>query len=732
MRRVVFAVWAFLLAPVISAQEAPVRGRVVHAITGEALPGALIRLASEGRSDHFLTDDRGEFTIALPKSTAELRVSRAGYAVAVRTGAELRVQEPLEIRLARGAAISGRVTDVFEAPVAGATVQALRIGDATAGPAVTTSTNDLGEYRLGGLPEGRYAVTVSEVRAVFTGQAVNNTPATPVADAPLETVTVRSGDDLSAIDFRLPPQAPCQPAGPASAVVAGSGAIRGRVMAVGGYPVDCASVQLRQIGAVPRTTQTDSGGRYLFTGVSPGEYNVEARKTGYAIMQYGQERAAQLGRIVRVRARENVEDIDIVLPRGSAIAGTLVDERGDPVEGVPIRALQLRALDGRMMALGIASAVTDDRGMYRLFGLLPGRYLVAAMPGAAVADSQALGYATTYSPGTSDIASATAVPIEIGRDMTGVDVVRTRARVATVRGTANDSNGRPVAGSVLLSVSFRSGGILTEPQPGPVRSDGSFSISNIPAGDYVVQAISGDRDRGAEFGMQYVTVADVDPLPIDISTASPSVIEGRLIVEGGAANPTEFEVVPFPSDYDRSYVIGTGFQTSWSSGGSFRLGSVTGPRRIVLLSAPPGWYLKSATLDGREIIDEPYDFGLDGRTFTGLEVVVSNNGAAVSGTIRDAETSANYSVLLYSTDRNKWFRNSRHMKLARPTQNGDFRIEGVPAGDYFIVAVDALDANPAFGEWQDPAVLDALSIDARRLTLAEGDRQEATVALVRR
>jgi hypothetical protein len=160
--------------------------------------------------------------------------------------------------------------------------------------------------------------------------------------------------------------------------------------------------------------------------------------------------------------------------------------------------------------------------------------------------------------------------------------------------------------------------------------------------------------------------------------------------------------------------------------------SVTGPRRIVLQAAPPGWYLKSTTLNGLDITDEPYDFGLEGRTFTGLEVVVANDGASVQGALREAPQQSGYSVVLYPTDRAKWFRNSRHVKMARPSQDGGFRIDGIPPGEYFLVAVDALDANAASGEWQDPSVLDALSAAARRLTLTTRDRREVTLELLRR
>jgi hypothetical protein len=292
--------------------------------------------------------------------------------------------------------------------------------------------------------------------------------------------------------------------------------------------------------------------------------------------------------------------------------------------------------------------------------------------------------------------------------------------------------GRPISGTVVLSVSYRSGGILTEPRRVAVQSDGTFSIANVPEGEYVAQAISGDPVRRPEFGMQYVTVGVDDPAPVTIRTGPPSMVEGRLIVEGAGGDPAAFLVGSFPSDYDRTYVIGMGFPGSRDPDGVFRMESVTGPRRIVLQSAPAGWYLKSATLNGLDITDEPYDFGLEGRTFSGLEVVVANDGASVRGTLRDVPQQSGYSVLLYSIDRAKWFKNSRHVKVGRPTQDGSFLIEGIPAGEYFLVAVDRLEGNAGSGEAQDPTVFEALSVSARRLTLTTRARREVTLDLLRR
>ena len=92
------------------------------------------------------------------------------------------------------------------------------------------------------------------------------------------------------------------------------------------------------------------------------------------------------GRIT-LAADERRDRADITLPRTSAIAGQLTDEYGDPIEGVTIRLQRIRFVSGRRRLVevpGASNSRTDDQGRYRIFGLQPGSYIVAAYVGQLV------------------------------------------------------------------------------------------------------------------------------------------------------------------------------------------------------------------------------------------------------------------------------------------------------------------------------------------------------------
>ena len=652
-------------------QPSPLRGRVVDADTGAPL--AHVRVSEVGPPvpapeavEQVVTNERGEFVFS--RRPLVIGFAKAGYA---RTNAPVAAGgTPLEFKLPRGAAIIGRVVDGAGAPVSGLFVGVFEIAGAieASRPVGTVMTNDLGEYRVGDLKAGRYRVR-------FTDDPV----------APAVDLDVRAGDEVDAMPVTRP--APCAPADPPplSDSAAGKGALRGRITTTAGIPLACTTVSVLGNGAPIRRSSTDPQGRFAFTDLKAASYFVTATRPGYTVLQYGQERSGQEGKLVAVTDGRAVTDINIALPRGSAITGTITDETGDPVEGAQVRVLKLAMVDGRQAALAPQSTGTqrsDDRGRYRLFGLLPGRYLVSVtgddgistnvsrLGAIVINNSQPAGLASApmFYPGTPDPSLAALLTVEPGRDLAGIDVSLRPVQGGTITGKAFDSEGQPLRSGVLLAVSQRSGGIMLEPRQARVDASGSFSFRNVPPGEYVLQAMAPRAQAAPDFVAEFVRVADSDPLPIVLRTSPGPTIEGRIVREGPDAPDLRFMVFPFPTDFDRSPMIGMGMTgVTVQPDGAYRAAGMSGVRRMMLASAPDGWYLKSVLLKGRDITDEAYDFGSKPEVFGDVQFVVSNAAATVDCDVRDrGDRVGNYSLLLFSTDRSLWYRNSRHMKATDP------------------------------------------------------------------
>jgi Carboxypeptidase regulatory-like domain len=748
-------VWATLIPPA-SAQQTPptvtrITGVVVDAQTDVALRRA--RVASTNASARVVpvfTDELGKFSLDVPANLT-LRITKAGYAEEILWVASPRGAGPatdVHVAMKRGAAITGRVVDGVGAPVVAATVFARAVSSATdtdsTSRRLSTLTDDLGEFRVGGLPEGEFEVSARSAAA----QGRERAPADASAAVSLR---VRPGDSIDVGQLEVRGDTTSVSRGLVG-FVRNWGRVAGQIKDIRGRPMK-ATVRLERFGSIPLMATSDAQGRFRFDRVPVGSYFAEVSRPGAPTVQYGQRYAGQPGRPIDVRDGVTVNGIDFVLSAGTAIAGTISDEYGEPFQGATIRALQIKSIDGHRVAVSPPSVtpgvgrVSDDRGSYRIFGLLPGKYLVIAdVDGSGVPGDLPPhgGYAPTFYPGVSNVVYALPVTIEQG-DATGIDIPFRRELAVRVVGTAHDSGGRSVAGGgILLGVSQRSGAIMLEPRVSFVAPDGSFAFDSVPAGEYVVQVLAPVPARSTpepdqpvnsqhmEFGTQYVTVGDTEPPPVSVRTTAGTRVRGRIIVDGPASKPPpSFTVWPFPTNVDLSPATGSGAGLTTQDDGSFEVTGVTGPRRFALTSTVDGWYVRGVHVGRVEAMDTPFDFGMAMRELDGVEVVASPLAAAISGTVTrpDGRPVADCAVLVFSTDPSKWYRLSQSLRLERPSQNHDFWIGSLPPGSYYMVAVSDVSDIVTDGSWQEPATLERLRVRATRVTLTDGQLRSVTLRM---
>ena len=167
----------------------------------------------------------------------------------------------------------------------------------------------------------------------------------------------------------------------------------------------------------------------------------------------------------------------------------------------------------------------------------------------------------------------------------------------------------------------------------------------------------------------------------------------------------------------------------WSTNEFFGLG-LFGRLSFALRSTPTeDWYLKSFTINGVDIADSGFDFGWQPATISDAEIVLSRNGASITGRRIDARAGGpGYFVLVFSPRYERLPPLSRRMKFTRSATDGSFRIGGLPAGDYLVAAVPRLNTT----EWQNPELLRQLAPRAERVTLSEGQNANVSVRLLER
>jgi protocatechuate 3,4-dioxygenase beta subunit len=311
-------------------------------------------------------------------------------------------------------------------------------------------------------------------------------------------------------------------------VAAGTATLSGTVVVTGaGTPARRARVTLNAAdGGGSRTATTNEDGRYAFTGLAAGRYTVSVSKAGHVGVSFGATRPGRPGTPVQLADGQRFT-ANLQLPRGGVVTGTVLDEYGEPAPATQVRVLRYVLQAGRRTLQQSGSGATDDRGIYRVYGLQPGEYVVSASArGAPTVDTarlqaeleavkqrlsgadataarelavranmlqfeipqqqeeQATGYAPVYYPGTTLVAQATPIALGIGEERPGVDFQLQRVAMARIEGTVVNTTGHAVQ-NVQLTLSDP-----TAAAPGigtlSARADneGRFRFANVAPGNY--------------------------------------------------------------------------------------------------------------------------------------------------------------------------------------------------------------------------------------------------------
>src|SRR5262249_22993196 len=163
----------------------------------------------------------------------------------------------------------------------------------------------------------------------------------------------------------------------------------------------------------------DEEGRYRFNGVAPGSYDVSPAAPAHVLPKQG--RYGQPGKTVMVEVGEATEGVDFALTEGGGITGQVTDADGRPVveEGVSLNKTTEQGNTFQFIPPNYESLITDDRGMYRVYGVPAGRYLVSVgTPYGPARGNRREYYKETFHPGVTDRAKAVSVEVKEGAETT--------------------------------------------------------------------------------------------------------------------------------------------------------------------------------------------------------------------------------------------------------------------------------------------------------------------------
>jgi len=574
---------------------------------------------------------------------------------------------------------------------------------------------------------------------------------------------------------------------------------------------------------LPNIGVTDDEGRVVFRELAAGNYTLTAVRPGYVRTFYGSSAPGRgPGVAVTVLEGQHVGGVRIRMLRGSVITGIVRNTSGQPAPNRSVQASLVRSSGGERRAInvegGLGMATTDDRGMYRIFGLAPGDYLVSVPTSAlasqdmrpmtmaelqwadkvVAADAAAGGspspnpipapgsgptvaYSPVYYPGTTVPTSATVVTLGPGEERRGVDFALQLVPTAEISGRVVDAEGRPQRGlsisvrptnqdgldlfSTLLNVTGRTGtdGTFTVPgvRPGgytvsvkaTLRADTDPTAAANPADEarQAIAAMMGGATGFTHWASEDVVVAGREVTGMTLTLRPGMTVSGKIVYEATTKSPpadlskTTLTLATVAADgradpgaAAAAAILGSGsvsakveadgtFAIGGVSPGKYRLTTGGGLIPAAMINAIPGaWTLKSVMAGGRDIADAFIEIKA-GTDVSGVVVTFTDLPAELSGTVIDqaGRVTPNFPIIVFSTDRAYWTPASRRVVTARPASDGKFKVTGLPAGEYYVCAVTAVERTEVY----DPAFLEPLVPVAFKITIADGEKKTQDLRL---
>ncbi len=451
-------------------------------------------------------------------------------------------------------------------------------------------------------------------------------------------------------------------------------------------------------------TNTDSEGRYRLFGLGPGQYQIttlapslSSAETGYfyAGAVYGS------GKNIILSAGETVEDLDLKLVRGGVITGRVTESDGKPLVDQYVLLLRVDqngepAKQPPPLPNNYQMYQTDDRGVYRIYGLAAGFYKVSV--GSDAAMGMASAYAHTYYEQTfygdvNDSAKAKVVELGEGSEAANIDIkIGHRANTFSATGHVVDADtGQPVTGVRIGYGPAPKEQDFSDYFSGlPLNSRGEFRIDGLEPGRYGVSISSGfDGSANAYSDTVFFEVTDTDVTNLEIKAVRGLSI-GGVIVTDEIANKSALSqiatlrisanVASTKPEQSSTYGLST-----VEPDGSFLINGLRAGKARLYINSFTNPNLKGLSIARieRDGVDVTQTLEIQtGQSLTGLRVFVMLGTGTIRGTLIFEGGTAPSGWRVDIRARREGSTNAG--SGAQPDARGRFVISNLPAGTYEV------------------------------------------------
>ena len=429
----------------------------------------------------------------------------------------------------------------------------------------------------------------------------------------------------------------------ADATISGKVTIKGKPAA--GVVVGLRLSEPRQFDSTFKAA-SDQEGKYRITNVPSGNYYVAPVAPAFVISDVNKSG----GQSLVIAEGDNVEGIDFDLVKGGVITGKVTDTEGHPIVEEQVSLLSADYPRSGPSFHVPGSFQTDDRGIYRMFGLRPGRYKVSVGEESVYrgVGGRRHSLPITFYPDANEAAKAAGIEIGEGTEATKIDITLGHAVEGfAVSGRVVDGEtGKPVSGMpislskiMIIDANSRSGsGGVTD-----VRSnaEGGFRLEKLPAGKYSI-SIQPPPESDLRAEPVAFDVIDQDVTGLLIKAATGTSLSGIVVLEAirGVNAATAAQAPSWLSVHFRNE--GGGFTSSQSvqikPDGSFRIGGLlAGTVTFSVGSWGPTGNAKPITISRveRDGVIQPKGIQVQtGEHVSGIRVVAAYSSGSIRGVVK--------------------------------------------------------------------------------------------------
>jgi hypothetical protein len=522
-----------------------------------------------------------------------------------------------------------------------------------------------------------------------------------------------------------------------TAAVKGTATISGRVT-IDGQPAPGVEVILRNNTmtggrSLPLTATTDAEGRYTLTNVPAGNCHISAYAP--AFVSPDQIDPYTFGKAMNIAEGENIEKMDFNLTPGGVITGKVTGTDGKTVIAMMVFAIRVDE-NGKLLDRAshwYSQWMTDDRGIYRIYGLKPGRYKVKAGSSSEggrppVFFNSGGAYSSTFHPDTIEEQQAKIVEVKAGSEIEDVDITLARASKGfSASGRLIESEtGKPVAGMTIGYSINKNGGPVSSSIGSATNSRGEFKIDQLPLGNYSVFAAPNIQNIVSEMYSDSasfdITNGDISGLEIKMYRGAS--ISGVAVVEG-TKDPAALASLPHVEIMTHSLSLSPGPENMMQRGqgtinadGTFKIKGVR-PGKVYLNAIPfdeKALSLLRIEYNGVEVKEIDVNAG---DQITGVRLIFAHGNSVVAGRVEVKGGTLPEGTRMYVNVMRDTV-GGNHLGGSEVDSRGKFLIEGIPQGRYKLV----------LNAWH-PEKYSSLNIPniEQVITVGANSRQEVTFVL---